>query len=190
MEGYGYIDGVIYLQEGKVKGYHKTWSEAVLEKLRWGLPYLEQHKLINCKTAGSVRKLINRYKDLLSCCEASCLLHGNFDFTHIFVDMKGEKIMGFIDFDPQGGDPLLDLSQLFAWFAIGRDDKQKLDHLLEGYDPDGALEHKLYPKILLYRLIDIIGYTRWCHENGLIKEIPSYLRSYLIKRTIKKLEGN
>lgn len=171
LEGYGPLDEALYVRTGRVRGLHDTWRPAALRRLHWGLPYLEQHGLVDRSEALAIQRCLDHHQDILDAAWAHCLLHGDFQTKHLLADSRALRITGIIDFGDLGaGDAAWDLAR----FSLR--DGDDLHDLLQGYEPDPGGREALQIRIPFYRFIHRFMIARWFHERGQVERARESLR--------------
>jgi aminoglycoside phosphotransferase (APT) family kinase protein len=114
VDGFGWIKRDLATPAGTLQAEWPTYRAFVDEYWEADLHYLASHVLSTPEIAWleSVRAAYDRWLDL----EQSCLVHGDFDITHIYQD-KGHY-SGIIDFgEIRGADRWYDLAQfsMYLW---------------------------------------------------------------------------
>jgi aminoglycoside phosphotransferase (APT) family kinase protein len=170
LESYGWLDRLTFVRDGRVRGQHHTWPEAVRASLGRAIELLRREHLISDDFVQSVDLALATHEHLLALSPAS-LLHGDFDDTHVFVEAHRRRIVGIIDFgDAMSGDPAWD----FARFSL-LSESLDLDDLLAGYSPDPQLAPTIPARVLFYRLVLALNAARWAHTQA----SPAWSARYL-----------
>lgn len=158
LDGYGWLSREAFAK-GEVRGARDEWKSEIAATINWGLEYLIPQALIPPDLVRATEEL--RDSSLLDWFGRSCLLHGDFDFRHVFVDPATESITALIDFgDVKCGDPDWEFGVMFTHESRG------YSEVLRGYDPTGAAQDRLRTKLPAYGMARATSTIRWLHEHG------------------------
>lgn len=161
LDGFGWLDGPLYVRRGKIKGHYRRWSDAVLRPIGPRLIYLARHGVLDRKDIHRIRQIIEEHRKLFRHPEKARLLHGDFGSSYMFVDPGTGKVTGIIDFaDRKAGDPLWDI----AWFTIWQD-QQDFHDLIAGYGCTREQVDESAVRFRLYVLLQAVGDVVWLHER-------------------------
>lgn len=174
LEGFGELE----LGDGpEPRGASPDHASHVRKSPDWGFAYLVERGLVSDETEARVRDVLARHEELVRPPDRGILIHGDLGLDHVFVERKGMRITGIIDFEPDSADPVWDLAIFGFHFPT------LLAHLLEGYGP---VPDDLDVRLELYGLLRAIGCARWEDERGIdvvgrLREIDR-LRSAMERR--------